>query len=186
MRMPLVLPSTKIIQYEFQLQICTKQKTKSKKEKKKVNISSLPNISRKSMSVYQHLLQKQGLNSNNDSLEQDKSTHIEILRPATRADCVNGPRPCPWVSCRYHLYLDVSKKGSIKFNFPDKEVHELKETCALDVAEKSPLTLEEVGKLVHLTRERIRQVSDKLLLKLSGDKEALKLKEFIEYLKGTN
>src|SRR4051812_43658731 len=29
-------------------------------------------------------------------------------RPLRRADCANGPRPCPLVSCRHHLYLDVN------------------------------------------------------------------------------
>jgi hypothetical protein len=28
-------------------------------------------------------------------------------RPRNRSECKDGPRPCPWVSCRYHLALDV-------------------------------------------------------------------------------
>jgi DNA-directed RNA polymerase sigma subunit (sigma70/sigma32) len=57
------------------------------------------------------------------------------------------------------LYLDVNEEtGSIKLNFPDKEVYELEETCALDVAERGGITLEDVGILMNLTRERIRQV----------------------------
>ena len=36
------------------------------------------------------------------------------------------------------------------------------ETCALDVAERGGITLEEVGEIMNLTRERIRQ------LELSG------------------
>ena len=24
-------------------------------------------------------------------------------RPRTRADCLKGPRPCPWIMCRHHL-----------------------------------------------------------------------------------
>ena len=39
-----------------------------------------------------------------------------IERPTTRVDCENGMRPCPWVGCRYHLYLDVDKRGRISFN----------------------------------------------------------------------
>ena len=34
----------------------------------------------------------------------------------------------------------------------------MSETCALDVADRGGITLEEVGELVNLTRERIRQV----------------------------
>ena len=47
----------------------------------------------------------------------------------------------------------------MKFNFPDKELWELKETCALDLADKGELTFEEVGSVMNLTRERIRQMT---------------------------
>jgi len=81
------------------------------------------------------------------------------LRPKNREDCRTSDRPCPFVSCKHHLYLDVNPRtGSIKLNFPDLEVWELSETCALDVAERGGMTLEEVGELMNLTRERIRQV----------------------------
>jgi hypothetical protein len=84
---------------------------------------------------------------------------FEQFRPLSRGDCRNAPRPCPWVSCKYHLYLDiVPQSGSIKMNFPDLEVWEMTETCALDVADRGGTTLEEVGVLLNLTRERIRQV----------------------------
>lgn len=93
----------------------------------------------------------------------------EIGHPNFRSQCVNMPRPCLYVSCRHHLYLDVNEEtGSIKFNFPDKEIWELEETCALDVADRGGITLEEVGSIMNLTRERIRQ------LELSG-LEKLKL-----------
>jgi len=92
---------------------------------------------------------------------------IEQERPRSRADCVNAPRPCMFVSCKHHLYLDVNPStGSIKLNFPDKEIWELEETCALDVADRGGITLEEVGNIMNLTRERIRQVETRGLLKL--------------------
>lgn len=79
-------------------------------------------------------------------------------RPQTRAECVDGHRPCPFVSCT-HLYLDVTPEtGSLKLNFPDLEVDELAETCALDVADRGPHTLEDVGDLLNITRERARQI----------------------------
>jgi len=88
-------------------------------------------------------------------------------RPLTRADCKDGPRPCPFVSCKYHLYLDVNPAtGSIKLNFPHLEVWEMNETCALDVADRGGVTLEEVGEILNLTRERIRQVEVRGLLAL--------------------
>ena len=92
---------------------------------------------------------------------------FEQFRPRSRGDCRNAPRPCPWVSCKYHLYLDiVPQSGSIKMNFPDLEVWEMPETCALDVADRGGITLEEVGVLLNLTRERIRQVERRGIDKL--------------------
>jgi Sigma-70, region 4 len=108
-----------------------------------------------------------------DPDEAELITEIEASRPKSRADCVNGPRPCLFVSCKQNLYLDVNPEtGSIKLNFPDKEIWELAETCALDVAERGGITLEEVGEIMNLTRERIRQVETRGLLRLREDLEA--------------
>jgi hypothetical protein len=88
-------------------------------------------------------------------------------RPANRGACKEEMRPCPYVSCKHHLYLDVNPEtGSIKLNFPDLEVWEMTETCSLDVADRGGITLEEVGAILNLTRERIRQVEVRGLLKL--------------------
>lgn len=98
---------------------------------------------------------------------KDLLEKIEQQRPKHRSDCRLGERPCPYVSCKYHLYLDVNPRtGSIKLNFPGLEVWELTETCALDVADRGGITLEEVGEVLNLTRERIRQVEAKGLEKL--------------------
>jgi len=92
---------------------------------------------------------------------------MDYDRPKTRSECAHGVRPCPYVSCKHHLYLDVNPEtGSIKLNFPHLEVWEMEETCALDVAERGGITLEEVGEIMNLTRERIRQVEVRGLLKL--------------------
>ena len=100
--------------------------------------------------------------------EMEEIIHeIEASRPRSRADCANGPRPCMFISCKHHLYLDVNPEtGSIKLNFPDREIWELDETCALDVADRGGITLEEVGAIMNLTRERIRQVETRGLSKL--------------------
>jgi len=55
---------------------------------------------------------------------------------------------------------------SIKMNFPDRQVWEMKETCSLDLAERDGMTLEEVGDAMNLTRERVRQVEERLLVQL--------------------
>ncbi|MBL0217808.1 MAG: DNA-binding protein [Myxococcales bacterium] len=97
---------------------------------------------------------------------------LDIDRPQTRAECKNEARPCPWVACKHHLYLDINPEtGSIKINFPELEPWELEHTCALDVAERGALTLEEIGLITNLTRERIRQVEVRGLLKLQGRRE---------------
>jgi hypothetical protein len=96
----------------------------------------------------------------------------DIERPKTRAQCKEEARPCPWVSCKHHLYLDISPEtGSIKINFPDLEPWEMQHTCSLDVAEAGALTLEEIGLITNLTRERIRQVEVRGLLKLQVRRE---------------
>jgi hypothetical protein len=98
---------------------------------------------------------------------EETMREIEARRPRSRADCASGPRPCMFISCKHHLYLDVNPStGSIKLNFPDKEVWELADTCALDVADRGGITLEEVGAIMNLTRERIRQVETRGLQKL--------------------
>ena len=116
------------------------------------------------------------------SEEERKATEqvmaqMEHLRPKSRDDCRVADRPCPFISCKYHLFLDVNPHtGSIKLNFPDLEVWELSETCSLDVADRGGITLEEVGELLNLTRERIRQVEsaglEKLRVGYDGEPEA--------------
>ena len=106
---------------------------------------------------------------------------VDVERPVTRNDCGNGERPCPFVSCKHHLFLDVSAKtGAIKLNFPDLEVWEMTETCALDVAARGGTTLEEVGAIMNLTRERIRQVEVKGLAKLEALRDMLALRDYVD------
>jgi len=95
-----------------------------------------------------------------------------VPRPRTRADCRRVPRPCPFVGCKHHLYLDVCGNGSIKFNFQDLEPDGLAETCSLDVADRGAVQLWRVGELMNMVRERVRQVEEGLLAKLRVDGRA--------------
>ncbi len=106
---------------------------------------------------------------------------MDYFKPRTRAECVDGPRPCPYVSCKHHLYIDVSPKtGAIKLNFPDLEVWEMGESCALDVADRGGTTLEDVGAIMNLTRERIRQVEVKALAKLEALRDMMALRDYVD------
>lgn len=91
-------------------------------------------------------------------------------RPVTRGDCLKGGcnarRPCPWVSCRHHLALDVLSGGGLRYWPGETEVWEMAETCSLDVADRGGATLMEVGALMGVTRERIRQVQETGLEKM--------------------
>ena len=90
-------------------------------------------------------------------------------RPRFRGDCIRGIRPCPYVGCKHHLYLCVNEEtGSIKFNHPDKEVWELEDTCALDLADQGGMTLDGVGQVMNLSRERIRQLERKMAAEIEA------------------
>jgi len=102
-------------------------------------------------------------------------------KPRMREECENGPRPCPFVSCKHHLFIDVSARtGAIKLNFPDLEVWDLGESCALDVADRGGTTLEDVGAIMNLTRERIRQVEVKALAKLEALRDMTYLRDYVD------
>jgi hypothetical protein len=111
----------------------------------------------------------------------------EPARPRTRGDCVNGPRPCPWVGCRHHLYLHIDGRGAIQITMPPvEEWTEETVTCSLDVADTVPpsilalvdprnyaspqhLSLEQVGHLMGgVSREAIRIVESRAMDRISG------------------
>lgn len=52
---------------------------------------------------------------------------LALPRPTSRAQCLEEARPCPWVGCRHHLLLEVSrptqgerrvKPTTIRLNMP--------------------------------------------------------------------
>jgi len=102
---------------------------------------------------------------------------ISAKRPATRGDCLQGPnaqRPCPWVSCVHHLAVGVSEKtGSLHLPFGDDHLEVMHETCALDVADRGGMTLVEIGVMMNITRERVRQIEVAALQKVRAEFDRL-------------
>jgi len=103
-------------------------------------------------------------------VDKKRRTKSSIQRPRTRGDCSRVPRPCPFVSCIYNLYLDITQKGSLKLNFPKMKPEEMPISCALDVAEYGGCTLQEVGDALNICRERVRQIEEAALRKLEDQK----------------
>lgn len=79
-------------------------------------------------------------------------------RPLTRNDCISGPRPCPWVGCRYHLFLDVAHTGTVRFAFGDdvSVLEKMPETCALDVADAGAMSGNGLAHILNITGTRVR------------------------------
>jgi hypothetical protein len=71
------------------------------------------------------------------------------------------------VACKFNTFLEV-KGRSVKLNFPYRDPHQMKESCVLDITDRSPdgITLERVGRKLNLTMERVRQVEEHALEKV--------------------
>ena len=96
-----------------------------------------------------------------------------VRRPKLYSECqaagLGTETPCPFVSCKWHLYLDVSESGlAIKINHPNIDPTEMKHTCTLAVANVGGVTLYEVGKIINITRERVRQIEAFALAQLTS------------------
>lgn len=89
-------------------------------------------------------------------------------RPATRSQCSEVVRPCPFTTCRYNLYLDVTSEGWLKPNFPHLQPGEMRESCALDVAERGGVELHQLGPLLNLTQAGVAKIVDSGLRKVAA------------------
>lgn len=79
-----------------------------------------------------------------------------LERPRTRGECPKE-RPCPFVLCRHHMALWVSKGGSLCYEWPGVDVLDIPETCSLDVAARGGMRLKEIASLMNVTRQRVDQ-----------------------------
>lgn len=111
--------------------------------------------------------------------EPDKRLPVvaEVQRPKTRGECQGGERPCPFVGCLYNLYLEVTNAGTLHLNFFELEPWEMTESCALDVADRGEATLAEIGRVLNVSRERVRQIEVGALVHLERKRVARLLGE---------
>ncbi len=107
-----------------------------------------------------------------DAAEYPERPGGDYRRPRTFGECesagLGAETPCPFVSCKYHLAVDVSRYGSIKHNMPHVEPGELEHSCTLRVAEIGGLTLDDVAAVMNMSRERVRQLEDQILAKIAA------------------
>lgn len=71
------------------------------------------------------------------------------LMPRTRAECVDGPRPCRWTRRRWHLAADAEF------------------SCVLDIADEGGVEQIQVARALGVSRETVRQDEEKALRKLA-------------------
>src|SRR5690349_10385512 len=89
-------------------------------------------------------------------LHNESRESLDHPRPRVRSECIDGPRPCPFVSCRHHLYLEV-RKDQIRTHFTYAP-EDMTESCSLDVADRGGVTADDVGELMGFTRARGQQI----------------------------
>lgn len=79
--------------------------------------------------------------------------------PMTRGECEGGARPCPLVSCRHNVCVDVSSVGTLTVHWlPDEEPD--RPNCALDMAAAGGLSRDETGLLLGVSRQRVLQLEE--------------------------
>ena len=92
-----------------------------------------------------------------------------VKAPQTRSECLPDgilyKRPCPYVRCKYNLLWSVNKQPFGVFSRLSDEklidiLFSMKETCCLDVVDRGEITLDEIGALLFMSRERVRQMID--------------------------
>lgn len=100
-------------------------------------------------------------------------------RPVNRSECRDAERPCPYVGCRYHLFLDIMATGSIRFNFPGCQPSDLIHSCALDIADAGKHDLQDIAVLYGMTRGRAVEILDEAIEKIrTADHSDFEIEDF--------
>lgn len=74
---------------------------------------------------------------------------IRNVHRETGGACLSTNHPCAESACRYHAACQTTAE-SLEIMRGDR--------CALRLAARGPLTLEEIGRSLGITRERVRQI----------------------------
>jgi hypothetical protein len=83
---------------------------------------------------------------------------------------VNAMRPCPWATCEFHMAVEINRAGGLRvmkgWDETDEKGRALRPTCLIDLALEGGMSLEEVGRVFGIVRERVRQIESSALRKL--------------------
>lgn len=68
-------------------------------------------------------------------------------RPKTRADCIDGLRPCPWISCKHHMIHTNPKWPELTDDAVVDLIERMTVSCVLDVIDFCPegMSFKQIG-----------------------------------------
>lgn len=79
-------------------------------------------------------------------------------RPKTRGECSDMPRPCPFLSCRYHLAHEWADPYYGKAPSDDELLERMTtapHSCSLDAADVGGMSVDEVSKVAGISYKAV-------------------------------
>lgn len=122
---------------------------------------------------------RNGQSCHNESNVNSNVIRLPVLRrPVTRGECVDGPRPCIWTRCRYHLERDdaIGERRYRGIHHAEamqrRREDNIEDSCALDVADhladnRATASEEDVARLLGVTKQRVQQIERSAMKKLA-------------------